>query len=377
MDRPPVFFWQNMPAHHQVGALDAFAASWGAPVTGVWMEDINPARQLDGWKPSRRAHLRDVFLPAVGWRGEVDTLASANLGAIHVFSGLGAYPPVTRAARIILRQEHPKAGLIVETALKSPWLRIPNTLKAFGCYYPIRRQIRAVMAIGSQAERFYRSIGFHDAQIFPYLYQCDASPPDAAAPSGVLRIVFVGRLARYKGLDILLKALAPHVGRKWALEVFGDGPLQAGMRASAESFGLAAQVRFHGVVSSDRVVPSLAEADLCVVPSRYDGWGMATSEAICAGVPVLVSDAAGSSDLVVASQAGEVFASGSRAQLSAQLARRLDCPALLAEEKIRAKAFAPRVRPSAVGAYLVEVLRHAFLGELARPSVPWHAGRPG
>jgi glycosyltransferase involved in cell wall biosynthesis len=372
MDRPAVFFWQNMPAHHQTGALDAFAACWGAPVTGVWAEDVYADRLRDGWRSTARTHLRDHFLPAVGWRTEVDTLAAANLGAIHLFSGLGSYPPVTRAARIILQQAKPKAGLIVETAVKSPWLRIPNTLKALGCYYPSRRKISAVMAIGSTAENFYHSIGFAKTQIFPYLYQCDAPLPAVEAwLSGALRIVFVGRLAPYKGLDILLEALAPLAGRAWTLDVYGDGPSLANARASAERLGLGAQVRFRGVIPSDQVVPALAVADLCVVPSRYDGWGMATSEALRAGIPVLVSDAAGSCDLIAASGAGEIFASGRLAQLSAQLARRMDSPTLITGEKLRAKAFAPRISPAAVGAHLVDVFRHAFLGEGARPTAPW------
>lgn len=372
MDRPAVFFWQNMPAHHQVGALDAFAAAWGAPVTGVWVEDVYANRLRDGWRSSARTHLRDHFLPAVGWRTEVDALAVANLDAIHLFSGLGSYPPVTRAAHIILQQAKPKAGLIVETAVKSPWLRIPNTLKALGCYYPSRRQIGAVMAIGTTAEKFYHSIGFAKTQIFPYLYQCDAPAPAVEVGlSGALRIVFVGRLAPYKGLDVLLKSLAPLAGRAWTLEVYGDGPSRANLSASAERLGLGAQVRFRGVIHSGQVVPALATADLCVLPSRYDGWGMATSEALQAGIPVLVSDAAGSCNLIAASRAGEVFASGRLSQLSAQLARRMDSPTLVAEEKLRAKAFAPRISPSVVGAYLIEVCRHAFLGEVARPTAPW------
>jgi glycosyltransferase involved in cell wall biosynthesis len=98
---------------------------------------------------------------------------------------------------------------------------------------------------------------------------------------------------------------------------------------------------------------------------------MATSEALRAGIPVLVSNAAGSCDLIAASQAGEVFVSGRLSQLSAQLARRMDSPTLVAEEKLRAKAFAPKISPAAVGAHLVDVFRHAFLGEVARPTAPW------
>jgi glycosyltransferase involved in cell wall biosynthesis len=335
MAKPPVFFWQNMPAHHQVGALDAFAKNWGAPVTGVWMEDISKDRRSDGWQSPRRAHLRDVFLPAGGWQGQVDELASTHLGAIHLFSGIGAYPPVTRAAGIILNQEHPKSGLIIETALKSPWRRLPSALKSIYHYYPVRTKIGAVMAIGSLAEDFYQSIGFEESQIYPYIYQCDApSCSTVASSSAELQLAFVGRLAGYKGLDILLEALAMLTAQAWSLDVYGDGPAK-------------------------------------VEPSRYDGWGMATSEALQAGIPVLVSDAAGSRDLIRASGAGDVFASGMVSSLTALLAHRMGHPKLILEEKRRARAYAPKITPEVVGTYLAEALEHAFLGRSERPSPPW------
>lgn len=372
MAKPPVFFWQNMPAHHQVGALDAFAKNWGAPVTGVWMEDISKDRRSDGWQSPRRAHLRDVFLPAGGWQGQVDELASTHLGAIHLFSGIGAYPPVTRAARIILNQEHPKSGLIIETALKSPWRRLPSALKSIYHYYPVRTKIGAVMAIGSLAEDFYQSIGFEESQIYPYIYQCDApSCSTVASSSAELQLAFVGRLAGYKGLDILLEALAMLTAQAWSLDVYGDGPAKVELVAFAERLGLASRVHFHGLITSDTVVPSLAVHDLCVVPSRYDGWGMATSEALQAGIPVLVSDAAGSRDLIRASGAGDVFAAGMVSSLTALLAHRMGHPKLILEEKRRARAYAPKITPEVVGTYLAEALEHAFLGRSERPSPPW------
>ena len=98
---------------------------------------------------------------------------------------------------------------------------------------------------------------------------------------------------------------------------------------------------------------------------------MCSSDLLCAGIPALVSDAAGSRDLVAASRAGAVFACGDIARLTAELRRRLDDPSLVAREKRLAREYAPRAAPAAVGAYLADVFRHAFLGEGARPSAPW------
>jgi glycosyltransferase involved in cell wall biosynthesis len=372
MVKPAVFFWQNMPAHHQTGALDAFAGTWGAPVYGVWAEDISSDRRGDGWQASRRSHLRDVFLPSVGWREKVDELASDNPGAIHVFSGVGAYPAVTRAARIIMSQPRPKVALIVETALKSPWRRLPSTLKSIYHYYPVRAKIGAVMAIGSLAENFFRSIGFKESQVYPYLYQCDAPQISVAkASSDEFKIAFVGRLAGYKGLDLLIEALVSLGDRAWSLGVYGDGPAKAELQGTVKRLGLASRIHFHGLIASDAVVSALSKHDLCVVPSRYDGWGMATSEALQAGIPALVSDAAGSRDIIRVSGAGDVFPSGNVHVLNSLLAHRLDNPGIILEEKRRARAYAQKISPNNVGRYLAESFEHAFLGKTPRPQADW------
>lgn len=372
MDKPPVFFWQNMPAHHQAGALDAFAGAWGAPVTGVWNDDVSAGRQDEGWRPSARRHLRDIFLPPQRWERVVDSLVGDHPEAIHVFSGIGAYAPTTRAARRLLRQPAPKAGLIVETLLKGRFRRFPSFLKGLCHYYPVRGKIGAVMAIGSQAEACYASLGFDPARIYPYLYQCDAPAPTSSAPaSGPLRLIYVGRLVSEKGLGVVLQALAKARRTDWSLDVFGDGPAKGRFVRQALSLGISSRVAFRGVIPSATVVETMAAHDLCVAPSEYDGWGMAVSEAIRAGIPALVSREAGASDLIATSRAGEVLAARDVRRWTEALSRRIDDRDLIAGEKNHARALAPRLTPSVVGAYLRAALEHAFLGAEPRPAPPW------
>ena len=228
------------------------------------------------------------------------------------------------------------------------------------------------MAIGSLAENFYESIGFKESQVYPYLYQCDAPQIIAASTShDELRIAFVGRLAAYKGLDLLFEALAPLGDRAWSLGVYGDGPAKAHLLARVKRLGLASRIHFHGLIASDAVVPTLATHDLCIVPSRYDGWGMATSEALQAGIPVLVSDAAGSRDVIRVSGAGDVFPSGKIHVLTALIAQRIDSSDIILEEKRRARAYAPKISSNVVGEYLAESFEHAFLGRGLRPQAEW------
>ena len=98
---------------------------------------------------------------------------------------------------------------------------------------------------------------------------------------------------------------------------------------------------------------------------------MATSEALQAGIPALVSDAAGSRDIIRVSGAGDVFPSGNVHVLNSLLAHRLDNPGIILEEKRRARAYAQKISPNNVGRYLAESFEHAFLGKTPRPQADW------
>lgn len=107
-------------------------------------------------------------------------------------------------------------------------------------------------------------------------------------------VAFVGALShdRNKGFDRLLAAWRA-LGREWDadLVVAGGGNGLAAARRRAEAAGLGRRVRFLGF--TPRVGELLTAADLLVSPVGYEAYGLSAHEAICRGVPVLVSAAAG------------------------------------------------------------------------------------
>jgi len=112
---------------------------------------------------------------------------------------------------------------------------------------------------------------------------------------GVQRAMFVGGIGdRRKGLDTLLKAWAL-LRRKgdWAVEllVAGEGPARTAFQREARDLGLSRSVHFLGFRTD---VPTLLGAVDCVVsPTRYEPYGLAVHEALCARVPAIVSAKAG------------------------------------------------------------------------------------
>ncbi|MBV8751605.1 MAG: glycosyltransferase family 4 protein [Hyphomicrobiales bacterium] len=113
--------------------------------------------------------------------------------------------------------------------------------------------------------------------------------------NGPLALLSVGALVPRKGYDVLIAALATLRELPWRLTIAGDrtrDPATAhSLEADIARFGLVQRVTVAGAVSDDRLDALYDGADLFVLPSRYEGYGMAFAAALARGLPVIGSDA--------------------------------------------------------------------------------------
>jgi glycosyltransferase involved in cell wall biosynthesis len=110
-------------------------------------------------------------------------------------------------------------------------------------------------------------------------------------PDGVLRLLLLGRLDPKKGIENLLKALNQICDDAVRLDVYGTGDSSyAGSLVSlTNNLGLGDRVRFHGHVEAEEKTKVFQAADLCVMPSHNENFGMVVVEAFSHGVPVVAS----------------------------------------------------------------------------------------
>lgn len=110
-------------------------------------------------------------------------------------------------------------------------------------------------------------------------------------------VIWVGRLERLKGVDILLGALAQLENRDFTLLIVGGDEgasvLRAELEAQAAEAGITANVRFTGPVPHDELPVYYNAADVCAVPSYYESFGLAAVEAMACGIPVVASRVGG------------------------------------------------------------------------------------
>lgn len=114
--------------------------------------------------------------------------------------------------------------------------------------------------------------------------------PEALEVGREGRVLFVGRLRYYKGLDVLLDAMARLTGAR--LAIVGDGPMGPELGARARRLGLEDRIEWAGDVSEAGLLTELARADVFVLPStaRSEAYGLAMVEAMAAGLPVVSTE---------------------------------------------------------------------------------------
>ena len=110
-------------------------------------------------------------------------------------------------------------------------------------------------------------------------------------------LLWVGRLEKLKGVDILIDAVAELEDPEILLLVVGGDEhgeeLRAELEEQAREAGLAGGVRFTGAVPHEELPAWYSAADVCVVPSYYESFGLVAVEAMACGTPVVASRVGG------------------------------------------------------------------------------------
>jgi glycosyltransferase involved in cell wall biosynthesis len=157
-------------------------------------------------------------------------------------------------------------------------------------------------------------------------------PPSAKTRTpGALRLLFVGRLREFKGLQFCIEALAqrPASAPRVSLDIVGEGPYRGRLEDMVERHGLAGQVRFLGWLEPARVPDYYASADALALPSYAEGSPNVILEAMAAGLAVLTSDAPGCREMVEHGKEGLLLPVGDVGAWRAAIDRLASTPELV------------------------------------------------
>ncbi|WP_431279235.1 glycosyltransferase family 4 protein [Leifsonia poae] len=191
----------------------------------------------------------------------------------------------------------------------------------------------------------------------------DRAPATTASDSGG-RLLCVATVAPHKGQDVLVRALAGFADRyDWTCTIVGSlataPDFVAELTAEIASAGLTDRVTFTGVLTGRALQDAYGRADLAIMPSRGESYGMAVAEALAHGIPILASGVGGISEAIGGSEAAMIVPPDDPWALSVVLRRWWASPAWRSEAKTAALAARDAVRPwsgttAIVGSVLAE-----------------------
>ncbi len=152
-----------------------------------------------------------------------------------------------------------------------------------------------------------------------------------------LVVLNVGRMDPMKGQDVLVRA-APHVVRRFPKVKFvfvGDGSFTSSARGGlshpkatlwrqklqelARELNIQDNIKFTGYLQDEDLMAAYSRADVCVLSSRIEGFGLVVSEAWLYKKPVVVSSGAGAAELIIDGVNGYIFRSGNSSDLAEKL----------------------------------------------------------
>jgi glycosyltransferase involved in cell wall biosynthesis len=161
---------------------------------------------------------------------------------------------------------------------------------------------RVIVTSPSTAQRLAADYAVAAERITVALPGSEARATGRSDRGGALALLAVGAVVRRKGYDVLIEALATLRALPWRMTIVGDRTRSPAtvesLDAAVRRHDLGDRITFVGAVDDARLAALHADADLFVLPSRFEGYGMAFAEAIAYGLPVIGTTAGAIPDTV-------------------------------------------------------------------------------
>ncbi len=309
-----VFWWESCITDHQLYTLIELSRMPNVSLSTCVLRLENSERKKQGWVESDVSLINAELISNFRFSYILKKLRK-NRSAVHIFAGpvddfwmiFGLFTSIliNNKTYALTEPYSPIAAqLLTDGNRVTNWMLAKTRPWKYKFLWAVlRKKIKGVFAISPLAVKQLLDFGLDSQKLFPFAYFV---PPANLLPNALLkldtltnfksiplRVVFVGSITPTKGLDLAVDAIRQLVNMEFdiTLDVFGPGEK---INISSKS----PAVIYKGIIPFGLAQSKIAEYDLLLLPSRYDGWGVVVNEALLAGVPVVCSNQVGASGLV-------------------------------------------------------------------------------
>jgi glycosyltransferase involved in cell wall biosynthesis len=378
-------FWVNMVSPHMAPFMRALASMPDHSVTIVAERAISEERISLGWQLPDCGAANVITSPDDPKIAKLIRKA-CDPDSVHLFCGWRDVP-LNRRVFPQLAKTDATVGLMSEAAdgngLKGSVRRVIYWMEQLR----LSPRLDLILAMGTFGTRWFEAVGFNASRIFPFGYVTER-PAQLQGISkqteDVFQILFLGRTIPEKDGTTMIRGFASLALPHCHLDIAGDGRCLADWKQEAAQTAALERIHFKPPVPHDSVAQLLAQADLLLLASKYDGWGAVVNEALMCGVPVVCSDHCGAADLLRDPWRGSVFKAGSveglRTALSDWIVLGKRSEERGGERSARIQKWSRCLEGDRMAEYLVEVVRSvqrkpagggSLHTDYPRPAPPW------
>jgi glycosyltransferase involved in cell wall biosynthesis len=340
MESLKIIFWQNINSMHQSAFLKALAQQHDVTLVTIRR---GSGREEMGWFEPELPGVTLLQIREIDWKALIRKHSGAD--TIHVFAGLHAFAPIHRAF-LYARRYHCRIGVYAEPLVMEGLPGLIKHLRGLSDAFRFAKSLEFILCIGKACRRQYLDWGFPAYKLFDWAYVTESIPSSIQqrAEDCPFRIIFPASCSKRKGADLLLEATASlKINIPFELICYS---LSSDARDTFEQkmqirYGDIEHIRLLPFIENHSVKIAIGEADLMVLPSRFDGWGAVVNEALGAGTPVLVSNRCGSSTLIADhALLGSVFSTTDVVALKEALSRIIGEGKPTFDRRVRIRAWA-------------------------------------
>ena len=309
--------WPDCPPRAQLDAIDVFRV--GTRHTFPFLARRYHSRHLDGWAEVLVEDINKVPLYTPGWakRGPMRTVALVP----HLFGSTAFQELAAPLAAAVWTAERPLGRAYRHVPFQAISESTADDLSERG----IPRRCIEVIYPGIDTRTY---------------------TPDTAARADTPVFAYLGRLKKYKGVHLVIRAFAAMVAGQGGgmtnavLEIAGAGDYRPALEALAASLDLGRSVRFLGRISEAEKLALLRRAWALVFASPKEGWGITNLEAAACATPVVASNSPGIRESVRNGETGFLVPHGDTAAMAAAMRQLAGSRTLVDTLGPRARAFA-------------------------------------
>lgn len=372
-----IIFWLETIPVCCKGVFDAVANQWSGDVFYVCSGELSAERKkiaCNSLEYESDDCAKYVFLGSQADKKKfVEQFIAEHKDDIHVFCGY------KNGTIDYIRSKYPQSKIIVWAERIQPHWKNKFPMKLYHLMYAkkYKEKIDALLPLGEKGVECYKEYGWCENKLFPFLYlpiMNEHLPQKEYTERGVktVRFVYLGRFtAGSKGIDVLIDAFNHIKSDNFVLDMvggYGDYLDETMQWISTKD-----NVHFGGTWKIEEVCDKLHNYDVCIIPSKYEGWNVTLNEALMAGIGCVATDECVSDEMINKSGAGLVVRAGS----SKDLARAIDYitanPEVVGEWSDRAFRYREKMTASICAKYFIDVVQYLYFGEehRERPQAPW------